>query len=791
MESFDTSFDKQFERIIDNLPFPVAIDVFDTKSDKVVFLNRQFIQTFGYTLDDFETLDQWATLAYPDKAYRLQVIGQWVNDVHTAFETKSVLETREVEVITKEGQTRQVLINGTPWGRAVIAAFVDITQQREVEAELRSVRYALERTAYELTENIPVGTYTMVQPADGGMAKFRFMSTRFLELTGLSREEAWEDPMKGFACVHPEDFDHWVELNVQAFSTRTRFYGETRLLINGEIRWITAESQPRILSDGSVVWEGVLTDITSRKLAEQALIEAKTKAEQLEKIKSEFLMQMSHEIRTPLTTVLGIADLLAKDTSLSSPHLQKVEQLKDAGKFLLSIVNDILDLSKIEAGQLAIDMLPFSLDDVLKQVRELSETVTNTNLTFTVRGPLIRLPLLKGDSRRLSQILINLTGNALKFTESGTVDVSVDVLGLQSNSVSLRFNVRDTGIGIAQENIPTLFKPFEQAETGIARRYGGSGLGLPIALQLVELMQGSIGVHSELSQGSHFWCDVHFEYAEAGADVLAVSPRNPTPPPKQFSSGQLKSKKILVVDDSASIRSLVGEFLALEQADVEFAENGQEALEKLRARGTEFDAVLMDIQMPVMDGLTATRAIKHELGLTNLPIFAMTAGLLSDQQSRAYAAGMTQVISKPIHVEHMIEMILHSLRIDSNESFPYIEGIDREDALKTMENDPKRFTRLLLAFKEEFHLTADEILSLLLLRNSAQIDSESARREARRLAHSVRGAAAQIGAREIARIAEKLETELSLEGTDVKPLVEDLDTKINRLVYAIGKRSVN
>lgn len=788
MVSSDGLFDRNLERVIENLPFPVAVDVFDETGDKIVFLNRQFVQTFGYTLEDFGTLAQWAALVYPDEAYRIQVIGQWIQDVDEAFRSNGVVATRELEVLAKDGQVKRVLVNATPVGRAVVAAFVDISQQRQTEAELRSVRHALERTAYELTENIPVGTYTMVQPADGGMAQFRFMSTRFLQLTGLKREEAWADPLKGFACVHPEDFDRWVQLNVEAFATRTRFFGETRLLINGEVRWITAESEPRTLSDGSTVWEGVLTDITTRKLAERALIEAKTRAERLERVKSDFLMQMSHEIRTPLTTIIGIAQLLSMDEMEMGPdHRDKVAQIRQAGQFLLSIVNDTLDISKIEAGQLAIESQPFSLEDVLQQVSALRNTLRDGTVSFDVSAPPEKLPWLIGDARRLCQVLINLTSNAIKFTESGSVRVWVEVRDRTPGHVSLRFNVRDTGIGIDPKILPSLFEPFVQADTGLARKYEGSGLGLPIARQLIELMQGTIGVDSQPGRGSHFWCDLRFDWTPgAAADsqtpaikVDAVKPR-----------GRLNNRRILVVDDSPSIRALVGDFLQREQASVSFASDGQQAVDKLRRQASVFHAVLMDIQMPVMDGLTATRTLREDLGLVRLPILAMTAGLLAEQQARVRAVGAVKVVPKPIDFEQMVQAILEVTADVPATPFPDIGGIEREDARKNMENDGERFARLLTVFREEFGQIGAQLQTLVQpSRGASSPDARQCSQAAQRLVHSVRGAASQLGARELQRVAERLEAGLLAGAPSTSSLIAELEREIDRLIESIEKKT--
>jgi PAS domain S-box-containing protein len=833
MESSDALLDPTLARVLENLPFPIALTRQDKEDEQVVSLNPQFTRSFGYTRRDFNTLSGWARLAYPDDAYRMQVIGQWIQDLDAARESGGVVPTREVEIMTKLGQTRRVLVNGipldTPLGRVVVVCFVDVSEQRLTEAELRSVRYALERTAYELTENIPVGTYTMVQPADGGLAQFRFMSTRFLELTGLKREEAWLDPLKGFACVHPEDFDQWVQLNVQAFSTRTRFFGETRVVIDGEVRWITAESEPRTLADGSTVWEGVLTDITARKLTEHALIAAKTKAERLERVKSDFLTQMSHEIRTPLATMMGLAELLSRDTGLSPTQQEKVSQLQNSGAFLLSIVNDILDLSKIEAGQLAIESLPFSLDEVLEQTKALRETLTSPSVQFHLHPPPTHLPLLRGDSRRLSQVLINLVGNAIKFTASGKVEVRVDILSQGASDVRLRFNVIDTGIGIEPSIIASLFDPFTQADTGISRRFGGSGLGLSIAKQLIELMQGSIDASSEPGKGSHFWFDLYFEFANVQTQSIELEPRNQ---PKTSASGhrRLLGKHLLIVDDSASIRALVAEFLSLEGATYDFAYHGADALEKIRKHANRFDAVLMDMQMPVMDGLSATRAIKEDLGFTQMPILAMTAGLLAEQRAHVRSVGITDVVSKPIHFEGMIKLLekamqnpsicsapatptagtkatkptpaihptaglsaesaKHQHRSDTQAPrFPDIVGINREDAQNTMDDNPDRFERQIALFATEFETIGEEIAACLRAPASNHPQTQPDRLNAIRLAHSIRGAASQIGARSLKDIATALEIGLETALKENAPtpdhLVQQLNAEIKRLVQAI------
>ncbi|WP_296704618.1 sensor domain-containing diguanylate cyclase [Thiocapsa sp. UBA6158] len=263
----------ELRRLIDGLPMAVAIITLDA-SPRILFLNQQMVQTFGYTLADIPTVEQWAHQAYPDAGYRREVFEIWDAAVARAVHETGQVESMELRVTCKDGRVRDTLINAIVLADRLLIGLMDISERRQAERDLRSTREALERTAYELTEAIPVGTYTMVLRPGAEMAQFAFMSRRFLELTGLEREEAQRDTMKAFAGVHPEDFDDWVRLNAEAFAAKRRFFGQTRVIVKGEVRWVTAESIPRDLPDGTTVWEGVLIDVTERVRAEQALKQA-------------------------------------------------------------------------------------------------------------------------------------------------------------------------------------------------------------------------------------------------------------------------------------------------------------------------------------------------------------------------------------------------------------------------------------------------------------------------------------------------------------------------------------
>ncbi len=253
--------------LFSELPIPISIASLE-KSGEVFFVNRALTEAFGYTLEDLPNLDEFARLALPKGPSRLEAMAWWTEALTQAIQQGAPAKPKEFLLIDRWGQDRQLVVHPTVTHGLVISAFQDKTEQRSTERALESAEQRLKEEAYLLTENIPVGTYTMVLEPGADLANFRFMSTRFLELTGLSREEAESDPLKGFACVHPDDYDEWVALNAKTFAERVPFYGETRVIVDGEVRWISAESIPRELDDGTVVWEGVLMDLSRQKKAE-------------------------------------------------------------------------------------------------------------------------------------------------------------------------------------------------------------------------------------------------------------------------------------------------------------------------------------------------------------------------------------------------------------------------------------------------------------------------------------------------------------------------------------------
>src|SRR3954468_532844 len=375
---------------------------------------------------------------------------------------------------------------------------------------------------------------------------------------------------------------------------------------------------------------------------------AKEVAEQASKAKSEFLATMSHELRTPLAGVLGMADLLAAK-SLNDEERYLVEKIRSSGRHLRDLISDVLDLSRIESGKLELEHTSFSLSDLLETVRSLmAPQAIERGLDLTFKLDKNVPPILKGGPTHLRQVLINFVGNGLKFTNCGGVSVSASHRQGHDGRIRLRFEVRDTGIGIPKDKQVELFEPFVQADSSITRRYGGSGLGLAISKRLVEAMGGTLGVDSLPGVGSHFW----FEVVVETGDAAAAEPVNLDP-------ATVPPRRILLVEDVELNRQLIQLMLSAYGHEVIFATNGAEAVD-LVAR-ERFDVVLMDVQMPVMGGVEATRRIRRMAEPTReVPIIGLTANVLASEQERYLAAGMNACLTKPIDWDQLFAALARS-----------------------------------------------------------------------------------------------------------------------------------
>ncbi|WP_320055568.1 response regulator [Desulfuromonas thiophila] len=398
-------------------------------------------------------------------------------------------------------------------------------------------------------------------------------------------------------------------------------------------------------------WQGsrqlysTVVDISAQKQHQRDLEAARQAAEAASRAKSTFLANMSHEIRTPMNAVLGMAHL-ALQTELTPKQDNYLQKIRSSGQHLLGIINQILDFSRIEEGRIFLEQAPFDLRQVFSKVSDfLLQRSEPKGLRLSCRlAPTVPCQLV-GDSLRLEQILLNYADNAVKFTDQGEIRLAVDLVRRLGEGVVLRFSVCDSGIGLSEEQQHRLFRSFSQADSSTTRIHGGTGLGLAICKQLAELMGGAVGVDSRPGAGSCFWFTARL--AVASADQLPAMSASASPAPPIAPLGGL----VLLVEDNPVNQELAQELLHSFGCQVELASHGQQALECLRQK--DYDLVLMDLQMPVMDGLAATRAIRQQPRWRELPILAMTASAFTEDRDSCLAAGMNDHVAKPIEPDQL------------------------------------------------------------------------------------------------------------------------------------------
>ncbi|WP_154356027.1 PAS domain-containing hybrid sensor histidine kinase/response regulator [Duganella aquatilis] len=467
--------------------------------------------------------------------------------------------------------------------------------------------------------------------------RYRFANAHYHMLWGLEPQSMLG---KTVSEVFGDAAEPWLDDLRMALAGRRLHYEREFQGVDG-VRHFLVDLVPDMGPDGKVAgFYLTAMNITDRKNSEQ-------RAEAASRAKSEFVANMSHEIRTPMNAVLGVAYLL-ENTPLSQAQKEYVGMIRSSGQVLLGILNDVLDFSKIEAGRMELAPQPFLLREVLESLANVMTLPANARGIRLDIGADDDVPaVLVGDAMRLQQILINLVGNAVKFTERGSVSVRV---ARDADRKRLRFAVRDTGIGMDLEQQSRLFSAFNQADASTTRRFGGTGLGLTICRRLAELMGGDISVNSTPGAGSEFVVTLPFDVAEE------AQPQRPEPAASPALRPRLQGLRLLLVEDHPLNQLVARGMLEHAGAQVDIAENGQLAVDRLRERAADYDIVLMDVQMPVMDGYEATRQIRHRLNL-QLPVLAMTAGVMKAEQDQCIDAGMNDFIAKPVDVEQMLDII--------------------------------------------------------------------------------------------------------------------------------------
>ncbi|WP_370677751.1 response regulator [Pleomorphomonas sp. PLEO] len=902
------------------------------KDRTIVACNRGFERLFGY--GPGEPVGQSTRILYDSDAaheaggddYRQIAEGLFVGDARLVRKDGTPIW------VADHGEA---LDRGDPSKGTVWTAF-DITERKHIETEIR-----LANARLELAQNAGgIGIYDKDYLSD-----VFYRSPQTERLFGLPPGGFGQGDDVWLPHVHPEDRQAAAEAVRRAIEAKRTDYSVTYrvLLPDGDIRWISSVGQIILTSEGRLARDiGVNVDLTEQKRAEQAIAAAKEVAEDAARAKATFLANMSHEIRTPMNAVIGMTRLALK-TELSPRQHGYLTKIFSAAENLLGIVNDVLDFSKIEAGRMTLEHVPFRLSDILDNLASLIAFKTEAKGVEVVFRVAPDLPNLIGDPLRLGQVLLNLTGNAAKFTDRGTIVISVDIFESHvetqdAGRVELIFAVEDTGIGMTAEQQARLFKSFSQADSSVTRKYGGTGLGLAISKELVELMGGAIRVESTLGVGSRFSFTARFEVADDevvvhradqvslngrrvlvvddndvavevlsetlrgfGLDVFTATsglraletlveasesgnsielvlmdwrmpgwdgiettrhirsdarisatpailmvsaygredmtrqasgvaidgflskPVNPALlfngllkilRPERDGDGleriagfvddfpdlsALAGARVLLVEDNALNREVAIEFLAEAPVTVDLAGDGQEAIDAVRAQ--HYDLVLMDVQMPVMDGLTATRRIREQPEFQKLPIIAMTAHAMAGDREASLAAGMNDHLTKPIDQAHLLRTLVHWIDVEGVEKpadgtapakaaaepaapalpvggLPMIADVDWQTALRRTNYNPALLVKLVHNYRRDFVNTVEALREANAAGDLDRI---------RLLAHGLKSASAYLGAGKMAWLAKEVEQGLRRGAVDeALALIPDLTTTLANLLEGLA-----
>jgi PAS domain S-box-containing protein len=621
-----------------------------------------------------------------------------------------------------------------------VALHTDVTARRAADAALRHVSALLGNVLQAATEMSMIATDTegLITVFNAGAE--RMLGYRATEMIGQSPTLLHDSvELAGHAAVLSEHLGEPVEglRTVLQMAARDGLDAREWTYVRKDgSRFPVLLTVTTIHDDSGAVlgFLGVGVDISQRKRDDAILHESIHRAEQASLAKSQFVANMSHEIRTPMNAMLGMLELMLR-TDLSARQRDYVDKARSAGAVLLALLNDVLDFSKIDAGKLQLDEHVFTVDGMLRALGTVlagNSVHKQVEVVFDI-APAIPARLF-GDGQRIGQVLVNLAGNALKFTHAGSVVVAMAMLDEGPGAMTVRFSVTDTGIGIPAGQLDMIFDGFTQAEASTARRFGGTGLGLAISARIVLLMGGKLAVSSEVGRGSRFWFDISLGTVpdDAALPPAAVAPRALVQRPQR-----LAGVRLLVVEDNALNRQVAFELLDAEGAQVDLAEGGQQGVDMATGPAHAYDAVIMDVQMPDVDGLAATRRIRAVARLAQLPILAMTANVSAADRDACLAAGMDSHIGKPFDIDEVVAR-LRGL-IDRNA----VPLVDLAGALPRFFDDPGLYERMLAKFEQES--------AQLLARLAGEQLQENVRAEAATL-HAMKGMALTMGLPRLAHV---------------------------------------
>jgi len=630
--------DERFRGVFRHAPFGMLMSGLDGRIQQV---NAAFCRMLGYAEEELVGLP-WAALTHAqDLDACLRIKERLCRVPDGSMEVEKRYFHRNGSVVLARMRV-SLLRDGVGEPLCFVVHAEDITLRKHAEQALQSS----EEKFRQLAENIHEVFWLADEPPFNNL----YVSPAFEQVWGRSRETLYRNPASWMESVHPDDrkeAERVLAQNVRESPMEARYRIRTP---EGE-KWIFDRAFPVRDADGNVTRVvGIAEDITERKRYEEELIRSRREADAANLAKSRFLANMSHEIRTPMNGALGMLQLLL-ESGLSAEQRHYAHVAQNCGQTLLALIDDILDLSKIEAGKIVLENLCFNLHDTMEEVAGVLQAAADAKgLRLSSRVAPEVPAFLRGDGHRLRQVLMNLGANAVKFTERGEVGLEAALEAREGASATVRFRVADTGIGIRPDQVAGLFSPFTQADESTTRKYGGTGLGLAISKQLVEMMGGTIGVESALDRGSTFWFTAVFEAASREAEQPAVRLERSV---RAAGSTPGAGARILVAEDNPTNRIVVLAQMKKLGYEAVAVANGAEALEAMER--ASYDLILMDCQMPVMDGFEAARMIRSRHPGT--PIVALTADAMPADRSRCLNEGMSDYLAKPVDLGRLSSVL--------------------------------------------------------------------------------------------------------------------------------------
>lgn len=661
--------DEKYRQLVDNATIGMSIA---DRDGRVNFVSRQLLSIVGYG-EDYH--DKYFYEFFPSVVS--EKVKQLMDDLNRQYKKEGTLE------IELDGQWLQLVayrlfkdMDHLSWHFVL----KNITDQKRIEQDLIETEKA-SKAYQQMTRAIINGTPLLIYLKDL-TGKYLLVNHTFCEFMGKEEEEVLgktifdlsNDPS---TAIKYDMADQRVVQNLQAVELETvvkRQDGETHL---------NTLKFPVFNDDGILIGvAGVGRDVTDLVRYRQMMVRAKRRAEEAEKHQERFLASMSHEIRTPMNGIIGVTNMLA-ETTLSEEQIEYVKLITQSSSNLLVLINDILDLSRIKSGALRLEEVVFNVSEVVQQVTDpIRVLLQKKNVQLLVKiDPTVPV-WLKGDPHRINQVLTNLVGNAAKFTETGSVQVQLNLLGKQEEKVHLQLKVKDTGIGIPLNRLSSIFEPFAQASAEISRKFGGTGLGLSITKQLVEMMGGQIIVESMPGHGTCFTIEL---FLEPGDEVLLNTTQSPSDTALLLQS--FKDATVLIVEDNEINQRVMQMHLGKWGFQTVSAWNGREAVDLLE-QGARYDLIIMDLQMPEMNGFQTTAYIREKIRL-NTPIIAMTASTLNNERVKCMELGMNAYLSKPFNQEELAQTIGNLLEQHRSGTSAAIRDSTQQDLAKAKEEQGK------------------------------------------------------------------------------------------------------